>query len=109
MCRTSTPVTTTDSGKLPNAHSMIAPIARPSMAGGICCWATVRKMVLPSPLNSPMTSSAAAAPASPPRYGTRHIAADERPNAVAANTAGVRSRPLRAAASVPITARDRRR
>lgn len=67
MCRTSTPLTTTDSGNVPKAHRMIALITRPIMEGGTSRCATVRNTVLPSPLAAPITNSAPAAPASPPR------------------------------------------
>jgi hypothetical protein len=66
-CRTSTPEIATDSGKLPNAHSMIAPMTRPSKRGETHFCRTVRKMTLPRPLPAPVAKSAAAAPASPPR------------------------------------------
>jgi hypothetical protein len=66
-CRTSTPEIATDSGKLPNAHSMTAPITRPSTPGETHFCTRVRKMTLPRPLAIPQAKSAAAAPASPPR------------------------------------------
>ena len=102
--RTSTPATATDSGKVPNEHRMITLITRPRIARGIDRWAMVKNSTLPRPLQTPRTSRAAAAPASPPRYGIRLIKPASMMNATEANTAGFCSRPVRAAASVPITA-----
>jgi hypothetical protein len=102
MCPTSTPETATDSGKLPNAHSMIALITRPSSAGGAHFCNAARTTTLPSPFVAPLTKSIAAAPASP-RNGVSAIAADSIRKTAPARTAGLRSPPERAADSVPIT------
>ena len=78
-------------------------ITRPSRAGGAHFCKTVRKVTLPRPLQAPTTKSAAAAPASPPRYGIRQIPAASIMNTAEANMTGALSPPVRAAASVPIS------